>query len=95
MEKRKQVREDADRIDKVMRNYTGSSAAHFGFIVCDTGERQFFAGGRADLTGMCLGEAIANLVKCTPGVGEEFIDAVADTAHAVYENMITEKKEVQ
>lgn len=87
MNRKEQVRKDAEVIDKAMRNYTGNEGAHFGFITFETGERQFFAGGRVDLSGICMGEALATMVANTPGLTEDFIDAVADTAKLMLKDM--------
>lgn len=78
--RKQQVKKDADTIEKAMARYTGASGAHFGFIAYATGERQVIAGGNVGIAGMCLGEAIAMLVLQTPGLTEEFIDMVAETA---------------
>lgn len=79
----KQVQRDAEAIDKVMRKYSGASGAHFGFIAYATGERQFLAGGNAAVTGICIAEAIAMLIKQTPGMTADIIDSIADTAKAI------------
>ena len=84
--RKQQVKKDADAIEKAMVRYTGATGAHFGFIAYATGERQFFAGGNAAVAGMCLGEAIANLVEMTPGLTEEFIDMVAETAKSILQS---------
>ena len=80
MTRKEQVRRDADVIEKAMMTYHGIDGAHFGFIAYASGERQFFAGGRVDISGLCISEAIATMVKNTPELDSSFIDAVADTA---------------
>lgn len=90
MTKKEQVERDADIIDKAMINYTGFDGAHFGFITLATGERHFFAGGRSDLSGFCLSEALANLVNMTQGLNEEFIDLVCETAKSMLNDMKSE-----
>lgn len=79
----RQVMKDAATIEEAMEKYGGSGGAHFGFIAFATGERQFIAGGNVAITGICLSEAIATMIQNTPGLGEEFIDAVADTAKGI------------
>lgn len=91
MTKREQVKKDAKIIDGAMMNYTGDGGAHFGFIVYESGERHFFSGGRVDLMGICLGEAIATMVNNTPGLGKDFIYMVSDVAHRMLDDM-SEKK---
>lgn len=83
MNRKNQIMLDSDTIEKTMKKYGGSSGAHFGFIALATGERQFIAGGNLLISGMCLGEAIAMMILQTPGIGEEFIDAVAETAKEI------------
>lgn len=85
--RRERVLKDAKVIDNAMKHYTGNEGAHFGFITFETGERQFFAGGRVDLSGMCMCEALATMVVNTPGLEVDFIDAVADTAKIMLEEM--------
>ena len=77
---------DSQTIDGVMRKYSGEKAGHFGFI-CKDGERQFFLGGRCDLVGVHLSEALAMLVNETPGLPSDFIDAVCKTAKEIYATM--------
>jgi hypothetical protein len=83
MNKNAQIKKDSDIIEEAMEKYGGSDGAHFGFIAFATGERQFIAGGNVAITGICLSEAIATMIQNTPGLGEEFIDAVADTAKGI------------
>jgi hypothetical protein len=85
--RKEQVKRDSNVIEKAMMKYSGTEGAHFGFIAYGSGERQFFAGGRADITGMCISEAIATLVKNTPGITDDFIDAVAETARIMLGDM--------
>lgn len=85
MNRLSQIKKDSDTIEEAMKRYGGSGGAHFGFISCATGERQFIAGGNVAISGICLSEAIATMIQNTPGLGEEFIDAVADTAKAILE----------
>lgn len=85
-----QLKRDGDRIEEIMRGYTGTTGAHFGFIAMDgaNGEkRQYFVGGRADLCGICLAEAIATFVHITPGMSEDFIDLVSSVAHDMLKDM--------
>lgn len=87
MNRKEQVRKDADAIDKVMKHYSGNDGAHFGFVTYETGERQFFAGGRVDLSGYCISEALATMVANTPGLDEDFIDAVSEMAKEMLKDM--------
>lgn len=81
MNRLSQIKKDSDIIEEAMKKYGGSGGAHFGFIACATGERQFIAGGNVAITGICLAEAIAELIQNTPGLEDEnFIDVVAETA---------------
>lgn len=86
MNKSEQVRRDSDTIEEAMKRYGGSSGAHFGFIACATGERQFIAGGNVAITGICLAEAIAELIQNTPGLDESFIDIVSETAKDILQH---------
>lgn len=83
MNRSEQVRRDSNTIEEAMKRYSGSNGAHFGFIAFATGERQFIAGGNVAVTGICLAEAIAELILQTPGLDESFIDTVAETAKEI------------
>ena len=86
MNRIEQMRKDSNTIEEAMKRYSGSTGAHFGFIAFATGERQFIAGGNLAITGICLSEAIAELILNTPGLdGSSFIDTVAETAKAILE----------
>lgn len=80
MKKNAEFQMDARGIDNLMRGYSGEHAAHFGFIAQEDGKRQFFAGGRADITSICIAEAMANFVIITPDIPDDFIDATAQMA---------------
>ena len=90
-----QVKKDSDAINKAMKNYSGMDGAHFGFIAYETGERHFFCGGRVDVTGICLGEALARLVDNTPGIEDDYIDLVMNTAKDMLEDFRKERGMVQ
>lgn len=89
--KKKMIQLDADTLSRIMQNYTGTEGAHFGFIAFETGQRQFLFGGRTNLLGFCLGEAMARMVTMTPGLTPEFIDSVAATAKEILKNAETLK----
>lgn len=92
MNRKEQIKKDAEAIEALITKYNGATAAHFGFIANATGERMFWAGGNLAITGICLSEAIADLIRHTPGLdGEEFIQAVTETARSI----LAEKKPVQ
>ena len=81
MNRNEQMKKDAEEIEATITKYNGPGMAHFGFIAHATGERMFWAGGNAALTGVCLAEAIAELIENTPGMdGDEFIRAITDLA---------------
>lgn len=84
MNKRQQVINDGKIIEKCMGKYTGMEGCHIGAIAFDSGERQFFCGGRSDLIGMCLAELIANMVQATNGIEQmRFIDGVAEMSKEI------------
>ena len=84
MSKKKRVEKDAEVIDSAMRNYGGDDSCHFGFIGYETGERHFFAGGRCDLIGVYISEALVTIV-INADTGYDFIDAVAMAAKEMLE----------
>lgn len=78
--KKQQVMNDAKTIEKTMQKYSGTSGCHFGFIACETGERQFIFGGRVDMLGGCLAQAISMMIEMTPGINEkQYLNAIAGT----------------
>lgn len=87
---KRQFERDADAIERLMCKYTGESAVHFGFIAQVNGQRKFCIGGRVDWGGVFLAEAIANLVKVTPGLDAGYIDSVADVAKSMLQDMEAE-----
>lgn len=91
MKKNAEFQMDARGIDNLMRGYSGEHAAHFGFIAQEDGKRQFFAGGRADIIGVSISEALANFIVITPGLKDDFIDNVCLTAKDMLK-MIREKQ---
>lgn len=82
---------DAQTIDGVMRKYSDESGGHFGFI-CYGDMRQMFLGGRVDIVGVRIAEAMAMIVDKTQGLTSEFIDAVCITAKEIYAGIGGEKK---
>ena len=74
------IKKDAQIIEKAMAPYGGTDAAHFGFIAEAPNRRQFFLGGRTDMVGIHIAEAIATIIRITEGLDKGFIDAIADTA---------------
>ena len=81
MRTNEQFKLDAATIDEIMKRYTGTDGAHFGFVAQADGKRQFFIGGRVDIGGLCVAEALANVVEMTPGLDETYIDMICETAH--------------
>lgn len=76
----KTIERDMKTISSVLPTYSGNEGAHFGFIAFETGQRQFFMGGRSDVIGLCLSEAIAKFVELTPQLNDDGIDMIAETA---------------
>ena len=74
------IKKDAQIIEKAMAPYGGADAAHFGFIAEAPNRRQFFLGGRTDMVGIHIAEAIATIIRITEGLDEGFIDAICETA---------------
>lgn len=91
MKGKAQFQMDANGIEKIMRDYGGNEAGHFGFIAQEDGRRHFFAGGRADIIGISISEALANFIVITPGLKDDFIDNVCMTAKDMLK-MIREKQ---
>lgn len=87
MNRKEQIKRDSTEIEQVITKYGGATAAHFGFIAHATGERMFWSGGNAAIIGICLAEAIAELIQHTPGMdGEEFLKAVTETTMKILEH---------
>lgn len=88
MNEKQQVMADAKVIEECMKKYTGKTGAHFGFIACESGSRQFITGGRVDLLGNYLAEGIARIVNITPQLQEfDFIDRVCLIAKKMLKEM--------
>ena len=83
----KEFERDAEQLDQLMSKYTGESGVHFGFIAQVNGGRKFCIGGRVDWGGVFLAEAIANLVRVTPGLDAGYIDNVANIAKDMLQEM--------
>lgn len=79
------IKKDAQIIEKAMAPYGGADAAHFGFIAETENRRHFFLGGRTDIVGYHISEAIANIITITEGLDERFIDAICETAKEMLE----------
>lgn len=87
MKTRTEFRQDADALKKILTQYSGEDSCHFCVIAQDNGRHMTTLGGRMDLTGYCVSEAIANLVNNTPDCPEDIIDMIATTAHRMLADM--------
>lgn len=84
---------DGKKLEELTQKYSGAGGGHFAMIVNGEGRRQICVGGRCDLVGMGISEGIARLVRITPGLGAEFIDAVAETARMLLSDLEEIEKE--
>ena len=78
---------DGKKLDELVKRYSGAVGGHLAVIVNDKGKRQISVGGRADLVGMTVSEALARMVSITPGLDETFLDAVCETAKEILNGM--------
>lgn len=85
------IQQDGMKMEEIMTPYSGKEGAHFGFICKAPNERYFCLGGRADLYGMAISEALARLIMITPGLDENYIGMVANSA-VLFLQMMREKE---
>ena len=83
------IKQDTQIIEKAMAPYGGADAAHFGFIAEAPNRRQFFLGGRTDMVGAYIAEAIVTMIRITDGLDDTFIDAIRDTARMLLAGDVT------
>lgn len=74
--KQSEMLTDIRTIEQIARKYSGAEGAYLTFIANEEGGMQISLGGRADIMGITLSEAIAKFIMITPGLGKEFIDNV-------------------
>ena len=80
------LRNDIERVDKIIKPYGGQSGAHMAFISDRGSGREFVLGGAPDLLGIGIAQIIAQIVKLTPGLDyTQYISAIDDTARCYVE----------
>lgn len=86
MTKAEEMKKDWEQVDKILKKYTGAYGAHICFIGSVDGGKYGGAGGRTDICAIGIAETLATLVKSTPGMKTDFIDAVAGAAKEMLED---------
>lgn len=80
------IRNDIERVAKIIEPYGGQSGAHMAFIMERGAGRQFVLGGAPDLLGIGIAQIIAQIVELTPGLDyTQYISAIDDTARCYVE----------
>lgn len=91
MTEQQKVEKDGSKLENIMKGYSGAGGGHFGLIVTANGKRHYCTGGRVDLVGICMSEALANMVRVTPQLDETYIDMIAESA----KELLKEARKVQ
>ena len=75
-----------EQLDKILKKYSGAYGAHICFIESVDGGKYGGVGGQTYICAIGIADTLAMIVKSTPGMSTNFIDAVTEMAKARLED---------
>ena len=81
------IHDGIETFKQSMMKMDRSESAYFAYAIDQDGHSGITSGGRVDLSGTMLSWALANMVRATPGLGEEYIDTVHSAAIRMYRDL--------
>lgn len=80
MKTKQEIKQDAEAIVAICKQYSGAHGCHVCVIAQEDGKHNVSFGGRVDIAGEYLAEILARIVATTPLLEADFIDSVANCA---------------